>query len=94
MIAAAGVPRPKVQWAVVAGSKQRRLDLFFKDQGVVVEADGYATHSGIDSFEDDRVRNNSLAVSGLLVLHWTWRALHDRPEELIAELYVALNRPR
>lgn len=93
LIAAAGLPRPEVQHAVIAGGKGRRLDLLFKGQGVVIEADGYATHSGIDAFEDDRVRNNSLAVSGLLVLRWTWHALHVRPDELIAELYVALNRP-
>lgn len=90
----AGLPRPKVQWAVVVGRKQRRLDLHFVEHGVVVETDGYAWHSGIDSFEDDRERNNSLTVSGLRVLHWTWRALNDRPEELIAELYVALNLRR
>ena len=91
LIAAAGLPRPEVQRAVVAGAARRRLDLLFKNQGVVIETDGYATHAGIDSFEDDRARNNSLIAGGLRVLHWTWAALHDRPEELIAELYVALN---
>lgn len=94
LIEAAGLPRPKVQWSIVVGSKRRRLDLHFEGRGVVVETDGYASHSGIDAFEDDRVRNNSLIVRNLRVLHWTWRALHDRPEELIAELYVALNLPR
>ena len=91
LIAAAGLPRPEVQRAVVAGAARRRLDLLFKNQGVVIETDGSATHAGIDSFEDDRARNNSLIAGGLRVLHWTWAALHDRPEELIAELYVALN---
>lgn len=89
LIELAGLPTPKVQWAVIVGSKRRRLDLLFK--GVVVEMDGYASHSGIDRFEDDRVRNNSLTAGGLRVLHWTWRAVHDRPDELIAELYAALN---
>jgi very-short-patch-repair endonuclease len=91
LIRTAGLPKPKVQWRVIAGSKRRRLDLIFADQRVIIEADGYATHSGIDRFEDDRERNNSLAAGGFTVLHWTWRAVHDRPEELIAELYAVLN---
>jgi hypothetical protein len=91
LIHSAGLPRPEVQWKVVVGRKRRRLDLLFKKHGVVIEADGFASHAGVDAFEDDRQRNNSLIVSGYRVLHWTWTALHERPDELIAELYVALN---
>lgn len=94
VIAAAGLAKPRLQWALVAGRRRRRLDLFFDKQGVVVEADGYASHSGIEAFEDDRERNNSLTILNLRVLHWTWRALHERPEELVAQLYAALNLPR
>jgi hypothetical protein len=92
LIAASGLPPPKVQWRIIAGRKQRRLDLSWP--GVVIETDGYAWHSGIDTFEDDRERNNSLTVRNLRVLHWTWQAIQDRPDELIAELYVVLNLPR
>ena len=91
LIVDSGLPRPTVQWKTVVGRKQRRLDLLFKEQCVVIETDGYAFHSGIDTFEADRQRNNSLALEGYLVLHWTWLGLNERPEELIAELYAALN---
>ena len=91
LIEAAGLPRPKVQWAIVAGRKQRRLDLFFVTEGVVVEADGYAWHSGVDTFEDDRRRSNSLTVANLRVLHWTWQALHDQPKKLINKLLITLS---
>jgi very-short-patch-repair endonuclease len=94
LIVDAGLPRPEVQWRVVVGRKRRRLDLCFTELGVVIETDGYASHSGIGSFEDDRARNNSLIVRGLRVLHWTWEAIQQRPEELIAELYVVLNSRR
>ena len=90
----AGLPRPKIKWVVVAGRRKRRLDLHFVEQGVVVETDGFAFHSGIETFEDDRERNNSLALRGLLVLHWTWQSLQERPEELVAQLYAALNMRR
>ncbi len=94
VIEAAELPKPRLQWALIAGKKRRRLDLFFDKHGVVVEADGYASHAGIEAFEDDRERNNSLTIMNLRVLHWTWRALHEKPEELIAQLYAALNLPR
>ncbi len=91
LIQAAGIPLPKVQWGMVVGRKQRRLDLFFATQGVVIEVDGYAWHAGVDDFEEDRARNNSLILANLRVFHWTWQAIHERPEELIGELLVALN---
>jgi very-short-patch-repair endonuclease len=92
LIQDAGLPRPKVQKRVVAGGKRRRLDLLYEEFGVVIEADGYASHSGIEIFEDDRQRNNSLVAANIRVLHWTWQAINDRPEDLIAELYAVLNR--
>lgn len=91
LIEAAGLPRPEVQWTTIAGRKRRRLDLFFKQYGVVIEADGYASHSSVDAFEADRERNNSLIAMNLKLLHWTWTAIETRPDELIAELYVVLN---
>lgn len=94
VIEAAGLPKPRLQWALIAGRKRRRLDLFFQKYGVVVEADGYASHSGVEAFEDDRERNNNLTLLNLRVLHWTWSALHERPEELVAQLYAALNLAR
>lgn len=94
LIEAAGLPRPEVQWTTIAGRKRRRLDLFFKQWGVVIEADGYASHSGVEAFEADRERNNSLIAMNFKLLHWTWTAIETRPDELIAELYVVLNLPR
>ncbi len=93
LIEAAGLPRPKVQQTVVAGRKQCRLDLVFVEQRVVIEADGYAWHSGIESFERDRERNNALTARRFRVLHWTWQAIQSRPEELIEQLRVTLNTP-
>jgi predicted transcriptional regulator of viral defense system len=91
LIEAAGLPRPTVQWSTIAGRKRRRLDLFFEKYGVVVEADGYASHSGVQAFEADRERNNALTAANLKLLHWTWSAIESRPDELIAELYVVMN---
>lgn len=91
LIASAGLPEPEVQWSTIAGRKRRRLDLFFKQYGVVVEADGYASHSGVVAFEADRERNNALTAQNLKLLHWTWTAIETRPDSLIAELFVVMN---
>jgi very-short-patch-repair endonuclease len=90
VIEAAGLPRPRCQTPVRAGGRARRLDFLFPVQRVVIEADGYAHHASPESFEQDRRRTNSLTAQGYRVLHWTWRALRERPQELLCELRAAL----
>ncbi len=87
---AAGLPRPHRQRSVVVGNRLRRLDFALPGTPLVVEADGYAHHSSPRAFEDDRSRNNALIARGYRVLHWTWTALRDRPDELVAQLCQAL----
>ncbi len=90
---AAGLPRPQRQRTVMAGNRLRRLDFALPGTPVVVEADGYAHHSSPAAFEDDRARNNALTARGYRVLHWTWAAVAERPDELVAQLCRALSRP-
>ncbi len=87
---AAGLPRPERQRTVRAGHRLRRLDFRLRGTPLVVEADGYAHHSSPAAFESDRARNNALTAQGFRVLHWTWAAVCERPDELIAELCRAL----
>ena len=88
---AEGFPRPTTQARVFAGDKLRRLDFRFPGTKVVIEADGYASHSSAASFEKDRDRNDALVAHGYRVFHWTWAALRDRPEQLAARLQQALD---
>ncbi len=89
---AEGLPRPERQREVVVSGRLRRLDFRVPGTPIVIEADGYASHSSLDAFEDDRQRNNALAARGFVVLHWTWAGLRDRPDELVAQLRRALQR--
>lgn len=91
-IVRAGVRRPDVQRKVVLQGKRRRIDLYYEAERVIVETDGYAFHSGIECFEDDRKRRNGLVLAGYTVLQWTWRGLKDTPAALIRELRTALAR--
>lgn len=92
VVDAAGFPRPEKQCPVRAGGRLRRLDFKFPGTRVVIEADGYEHHSGLADFERDRARRNSLLARGYLVLQWTWRALLERPDQLLQELLMVLTR--
>jgi very-short-patch-repair endonuclease len=89
------LPKPTVQRRVALGRRRARLDCSYPAQGVVVECDGYAFHSDVRAFERDRQRINALTARGVVVLRWTWAALHERPQELTDELRaVLLSRSR
>ena len=88
----AKMPKPDVQKRQVSKGKRRRIDFIFERQKVIVETDGYAYHSGVEAFEKDRRRRNSLCADGYVVLQWTWRGLQDNPDELINELCAVLYR--
>ncbi|MFT3714191.1 MAG: DUF559 domain-containing protein [Archangium sp.] len=92
LIDLAGLPRPKKQRVVKVNGRVRRIDFFFEQFGVVLEVDGFAVHASPKSFEDDRRRNNALVLRGYAVLHWTWRSIHDEPEQILLELTHCLSR--
>ncbi|MEW5740260.1 MAG: type IV toxin-antitoxin system AbiEi family antitoxin domain-containing protein [Myxococcota bacterium] len=89
LLEAAGV-RAECQRRVEVAGRLRRLDFRIPGTPVIIEADGYAFHAGLQSFEKDRERNNALIARGFRVLHWTWAAIHERPEELLRELHRTL----
>lgn len=85
-------PEPDRQKAIRTRERLRRVDFIFSAARVIIEADGYAYHAGIGAFEDDRRRNNALMARGFVVLHWTWKALHEEPGRLLGDLAVCLRR--
>jgi very-short-patch-repair endonuclease len=66
------------------------VDLLFAHERVVIEIDGRRAHTDADSFERDRARQNRLVRAGYLVLRYTWRRLHDHPDDVIAEIRAVL----
>lgn len=87
----AGFPAPQRQTPVRMEGRRRRLDFCFSRQRIVIEADGWKDHSSREAFEADRARDNYLTARGFRVLRWTWRALQDRPGDLLAELAALFN---
>jgi len=78
-----GLPKPIRQEQHLVDGKLVRLDFHVPKTMLVIEAEGYAYHSGFDVFESDRRRGNSVTSDGYFVLRWTWDALTQRPDELV-----------
>lgn len=86
LIRAAELPAPEHNIRIF-GSE---VDMFWRDQGVVVEVDGFAFHSAREAFERDRIRDARLVASGIRVLRVTWRRLTAKPHAVVADLAQSL----
>lgn len=65
------------------------LDLAFPEKQVAIEVDGWAWHSDVERFRDDRRRQNALVLAGWTVLRFTWHDLCHRPTIVVAEILRA-----
>lgn len=70
-----------------------RVDFVYPSIALVIEVDGFSSHSGRSNWEHDLKRQNDLVVDGLRVLRFTWRDLHERETQVVQTL-VAVFRPQ
>lgn len=71
-----------------------RVDFFFSDSGVVVEADSRSWHMRAADFESDRQRDNELMARGYVVLRFTYQMLDQEPERCLETLSQVLSERR
>lgn len=67
------------------------VDIAFPAQRVAIEIDGWAFHSDQQSFQNDRARQNKLALRGWQVLRFTWLDITQHPERVLAEIRAAIS---
>jgi very-short-patch-repair endonuclease len=67
-----------------------KVDVAFPKQKVAIETDGWAFHSSQEDFQNDRERQNKIALLGWQVLRFTWLDLTEYPERVIAEIKFAI----
>ena len=67
------------------------VDIRFQHPKVIIEIDGYAFHSEVPDFIDDRNRQNYLVLHGWQVLRFTWWDLTEYPDRVIAEIRHAIS---
>ena len=61
-----------------------KVDVVFPGPKVAIETDGWAFHSDQDDFQNDRERQNNIALLGWQVLRFTWLDLVEYPQRVIA----------
>ena len=86
LVRSARLPAPDVN--VLLG--RHEVDFLWREEGLVVEVDGFAFHSSRASFEADRRRDAELAAQGLRVIRVTWRQIADQPEATLVSVAQAL----
>ena len=89
-----GFPKPELQARLEDSSgKLRYYDALFRQQEkfVVVEVDGIG-HINIDTWSDDQLKSNEIAIHGGLILRVTSHMLKSNPNPFFQQLEVALAR--
>jgi very-short-patch-repair endonuclease len=67
-----------------------RVDFLWTDARLVVETDGWDTHKTRAAFEEDRARDQALAVAGYRTVRFTHRQVVDNPSSVAATLSALL----
>ena len=68
-----------------------KVDVVFPGPKVAIETDGWAFHSDQDDFQNDRERQNNIALLGWQVLRFTWLDLVEYPQRVIAVIRSAIS---
>lgn len=69
-----------------------KVDVAFPKQKVAIETDGWAFHSSQEDFQNDRERQNKIALLGWQVLRFTWLDLTEYPQRVLTEIRFAIAR--
>lgn len=89
VIAEAGLPPPEIN-ALVG---KYRVDFYWPDLDLIVEADGIEFHRGVAKRLDDQLRENELVAAGNAVLRFNWnRVVNERGQ--VKEQLRAAHRSR
>lgn len=93
LLAAAGLPQPEPQVVMgAAGTKLMRVDFWFPGTTIVVEVLGYRWHRSAANLQRDTERTNELISRGIQPYQFTYAAVAEQPEAVVAEVRRALRR--
>jgi len=70
------------------------VDMYWPAHRLVVEFDGWNTHSSRTAFESDRLKDAALQLAGERVIRVTGRQLEGSPHAVVARLAVAISTMR
>jgi hypothetical protein len=84
LIAAAGLPMPRINAPVQTAERILEVDLLWPDQRFVLEADSRRHHAIEVAFERDHRRDRELLAANFGYLRVTWREAEHEPEAVFA----------
>jgi very-short-patch-repair endonuclease len=90
MVRAAGLPRPRSNYRVHVGGRNRSIDFAWPAERVAAEFDGFVPHSTRRVFDDDRVRQNDLVDDDWLLFRLTKTALEADASRAFAPIARAI----
>jgi very-short-patch-repair endonuclease len=94
LILLAGLPASDTQVEVRTPRKTYYADLGYREQRLLLEADGRKHHSEWKKVSDDMVRHNAMVGAGWRVLRFTWSQIMYQPELVIAAISPSALRRR
>jgi very-short-patch-repair endonuclease len=68
-----------------------KVDVAFPQAKVAIEVDGWAFHSDGQVFQEDRKRQNAIALRGWQVLRFTWLDLVEYPGRVLSVIRTAIS---
>lgn len=92
ILTAAGISGWVANAQLSIGRRKVVVDVLFAAARVVIEVDGYRTHSSREAFQRDRSRQNELVAAGYQVLRFTWDDLTRRPVAVVDQVRAALHQ--
>jgi hypothetical protein len=90
VLADAGIQRPAVSSSV----EGHELDFYWEQERFGVELDGWEQHRGSRSLEEDRKREDDLALAGISTIRVTGTRLKHEPGEVAERIAAHLQRRR
>jgi very-short-patch-repair endonuclease len=85
-----GLRRPRMNGTLALRGSFFEIDALWENERLAVELDSRAVHGTKRNFEGDKQRDRILLAEGWRTMRVTWRQLQDEPEEIAADLRLAL----
>jgi predicted transcriptional regulator of viral defense system len=86
VFAEAGLDPPQLQVTIHGATFAARVDFLWRADKVIAEADGLVKYNDRKDLLAERERDHQLREAGYTVVHFTWKELFARPEEVVARI--------
>lgn len=90
LVDAYGLPRPRMNADLALRGRFFEIDALWERERLAVELDSRGVHGTKKRFESDRQRDRILVAEGWKTMRITWWQLQEEPEEIVADLRLAL----